>query len=79
MRHTLFGFAPAGLRTRMMAPLRDLWGKTIWWYGKKIGREDGAAWQGVQAGVRAATSGGVLSAREERVAAFQRYVSKLTG
>lgn len=78
MRHTAFGFAPDDLRAhRLLAPLRDLWGKTIWWYGQKIGREDGAAWRGVQAGVGAAASAGVLSAREERVAAFQRYIASL--
>ena len=77
MRHTAFGFAPDGLRApRLMAPLRDLWGKTIWWYGSKIFKEDGAAWRGVQAGVRAAEVAGVLSAREERVAAFQRYIAE---
>jgi len=75
MRHTAFAFAPDGLRSRALAPLRDLWGKTMWWYGGKIFREDGTAWRGVQAGVRAAEGAGVLSAREERVAAFQRYVA----
>jgi phenylpropionate dioxygenase-like ring-hydroxylating dioxygenase large terminal subunit len=75
MRHTSFAFAPDGLRSRALAPIRDLWSKTMWWYGGKVFREDGAAWRGVQAGVRAAGEAGVLSAREERVAAFQWYIA----
>ena len=46
---------------------------------KRILREDMALWRPVQKGLRSSENQGVLSAREERVFAFQRYLCERLG
>ena len=47
--------------------------------GRKIIGEDAVLWPPVQQGLEASDHRGVLSAREERVYAFQRYVYERMG
>jgi choline monooxygenase len=75
-RHTSFGFVADDLLLRpLTAPLQRVFGALMKKQGLRIFGEDGSAWSSVQAGVAHARGRGVLSAREERVWAFQRWVA----
>lgn len=79
-RHVSYGFVPDALRFgRTFVPLMRMLAKTLELQGSKIFREDLSVWDGVQAGLAHAQTRGVLSAREERVWAFQRWVAEQTG
>ncbi len=74
-----YGFFPADVRVtgRLGLPLRMAVGEIARRTRKmadKILGEDSSLWESVQRGTEASTFKGVISAREERVAAFQRWV-----
>jgi choline monooxygenase len=76
-RHSTFGFVADALHLRALtAPLQRIFGALVSKQGLRIFGEDGSAWSAVQAGVAHANGRGVLSAREERVWAFQRWVKE---
>jgi phenylpropionate dioxygenase-like ring-hydroxylating dioxygenase large terminal subunit len=74
-RHVSWGFfpvdAPRGTRT-----LHRIFNLALDRRGRKVSQEDLGIWTAVQAGKRHARSDGVLSAREERVFAFQDWVRR---
>lgn len=75
-RHASYGFIPDALRFGdWLRPVQRLWGVTIAAQGARILREDRSVWASVQAGVEHAQAPGVLSAREERIWAFQKWVA----
>ncbi|MDB4986306.1 MAG: cbdA 2 [Myxococcaceae bacterium] len=79
-RHTCFAFLPDGLRaSRATRPIMKLFGSLMTRQSARIFGEDLSAWSAVQAGLAHAQTRGVLSAREERVWAFQRWVRAETG
>ena len=74
-RHTAFGFLADDLRAAsLLRPLQRLFGLAVRTQGRRLFAEDAGAWRAVQAGVSHATRTGVLSAREERVWAFQNWL-----
>lgn len=75
-----YGFVPRDVRYGPIGRLvQDASMVVFYSRGRKITHEDVAFWPAVQAGLESSSHSGVLSAREERVYAFQRYVkSKLT-
>lgn len=74
-RYQGYGFVPARVRFGWLGQrLQDLAMMVFIRMGRKIIGEDVALWPPVQQGLEASDHRGVLSAREERVYAFQRYV-----
>jgi phenylpropionate dioxygenase-like ring-hydroxylating dioxygenase large terminal subunit len=79
-RHTSFGFvADQLLLSPLTAPLQRIFGTLVSKQGARIFGEDGSAWSAVQKGLEHPNGRGVLSAREERVWAFQRWVAAQLG
>jgi nitrite reductase/ring-hydroxylating ferredoxin subunit len=78
-RHVAISFVPRSIRWPvLLRPLQWLFGKLFMAMGARILREDMRAWPDIQRGLahRAASDDdtqGMLSCREERVYAFQRY------
>jgi choline monooxygenase len=76
-RYTMFSFAPKAIHWRLPGRLlQALSMKVLVPQFKKILREDMVRWPPVQQGLEHSRHNGVLSAREERVYAFQDYVIK---
>ena len=61
---------------RALGPVLD---RVIGRYTREVLREDDRMFAGIQRGLRASRHRGVISAREERVHAFQRYVAEAVG
>lgn len=61
---------------RALGPLLD---RVVSRYTREVLREDDAIFAGIQRGLRASRHPGVISAREERVHAFQQYVAEAVG
>jgi phenylpropionate dioxygenase-like ring-hydroxylating dioxygenase large terminal subunit len=75
-RHTWIAFVPQQLRSRLLKPLQLAWRAVIRRQVERIAREDRHIWTAVQKGVAFAEPGqGVLSAREERIFAFQSWLA----
>lgn len=73
-RHVLHGFVPRRLRSPALRPLQALFARVFVPGVRRVFREDMALWDEIQAGLAASGHRGVLSAREERVYAFQCWV-----
>lgn len=74
-RTTCYGFVPTGIRFGVLGKvLQDLSMIVFKRMGRKITSEDAAYWPSVQAGLKSSTHQGVISAREERVYAFQKWL-----
>ena len=73
-RHVLLGFVPRRLRSPLLRPLQDLFAAAFVFGVRGVFREDMRLWSSIQRGLSASSHRGVLSAREERVHAFQRFV-----
>jgi phenylpropionate dioxygenase-like ring-hydroxylating dioxygenase large terminal subunit len=73
-RHVLHGFVPRRLRSPWLRPLQELFAAGFVPAIRRVLREDMRLWDEIQAGLEASRHEGVLSAREERVWAFQRFV-----
>jgi choline monooxygenase len=75
--HTSYLFVPDALWLGpALKPLQRAWEVALARQTRKIFAEDAGLWASVQKGLQTATGGGVLSVREERVWAFQRYVAE---
>ncbi|MDB4973966.1 MAG: cbdA 2 [Myxococcaceae bacterium] len=76
-RHTCFAFLADDLRLRGIGrPLMRLFGRLMKRQSARVFAEDLTAWLAVQTGTAHAREPGVLSAREERVWAFQSWLSE---
>jgi hypothetical protein len=79
-RYRGYGFVPRDVRFGWIGRrLQDLSMLLFIRMGRKIIGEDVALWPPVQQGLEASDHRGVLSAREERVYAFQRFVAERMG
>lgn len=79
-RYRGYGFVPRDVRYGWIGrQIQDLSMRVFIPMGRKIIGEDSALWPTVQQGLEASTHRGVLSAREERVFAFQRFVCEKLG
>lgn len=79
-RYRGYGFVPRNVRFGWIGRrIQDLSMRVFIPMGRKIIGEDAALWPPVQQGLEASDHRGVLSAREERVYAFQRYVMERVG
>jgi phenylpropionate dioxygenase-like ring-hydroxylating dioxygenase large terminal subunit len=75
-RFTSFGFLPRNIRLPLInRPIQWAFGRTLTAMARRIMGEDIGIWNEVQRGIAASHHAGVLSRREERVHAFQRYVA----
>ena len=76
-RYRGYGFVPREVRFGWIGRrIQDLSMRVFLRMGRKIIGEDAVLWPQVQDGVEASDHRGVLSAREERVYAFQRFVAE---
>ncbi len=79
-RHTCFAFVADDLHARgLTAPLQRLFGALVTRQSAQIFGEDVSIWRSVQAGLAHPNGRGALSAREERVWSFQRWVADQLG
>lgn len=79
-RFRCYGFVPSDIRFGWLGRrLQDLSMEVFLRMGKKIVGEDVALWPPVQQGLEGSEHRGVLSAREERVYAFQRFLCEKLG
>lgn len=79
-RITSWGFVPRQVYGGIFGRwLQDLSMRLFLAVGRKISTEDIDHWPPVQAGLKHSRHRGVLSAREERVYAFQKYVTERMG
>ncbi len=78
-RHVLHGFVPRRLRSVLLRPLQQLFTAVFVPGVRRVFHEDMRLWTSIQRGLAASGHRGVLSAREERVYAFQRYVRDAIG
>ncbi|MGA8810534.1 MAG: aromatic ring-hydroxylating dioxygenase subunit alpha [Thermoanaerobaculia bacterium] len=79
-RFTSLGFLPRDIKfPLLMRPLQYLFGVALTTMAKRIMGEDTGIWSEVQRGLDHSRYAGVLSRREERVYAFQRYLSDAMG
>jgi phenylpropionate dioxygenase-like ring-hydroxylating dioxygenase large terminal subunit len=79
-RQIMHLYMPTDVRIRaiqmpLLRAYTALWSRL----GAKIVAEDRAAWRGVQEGMKHSTHAGILSAREERVYHFQKWVAERLG
>jgi phenylpropionate dioxygenase-like ring-hydroxylating dioxygenase large terminal subunit len=76
-RFTSLGFLPRDIKYPvLMRPLQYLFGAALTRMARRISGEDTGIWSEVQRGLAHSHYAGVLSRREERVYAFQRYISE---
>jgi phenylpropionate dioxygenase-like ring-hydroxylating dioxygenase large terminal subunit len=76
-RFTSIGLLPRHIRRPLMnRPIQHLFRLALIRMMRRIMREDMGIWSEVQSGIRHSANPGVLSCREERVYAFQRYISE---
>lgn len=74
-RYSMISLVPSAIKGGIIGrAIQDLSMILFVWMTKKILREDMNRWPPVQMGVRNSSHDGVLSAREERVYAFQRFI-----
>ena len=79
-RFRCYGFVPTQVRFGWLGrKIQDLSMVVLTRMGRKIINEDAALWPSVQQGLESSDHRGVLSAREERVFAFQRYLRCMLG
>jgi choline monooxygenase len=79
-RHVQMMLVPRALKVPLLSRLlQSVFTRIAIPFGKRIMREDMQAWPLMQAGLRASRGRGVLSAREERVFWFQRFVAEQVG
>jgi len=75
-RFTSIGFLPRNIRLPIVnRPIQWMFGIALTKMARRIGGEDRGIWDEVQRGVGHSKHAGVLSRREERVHAFQRYIA----
>jgi phenylpropionate dioxygenase-like ring-hydroxylating dioxygenase large terminal subunit len=74
-RHVQLGFVPRALRHPALRPLQSLFARGLVGGVRRVMREDMALWSDVQHGLEHSVGAGLLSRREERVHAFQRWVA----
>jgi choline monooxygenase len=74
-RQVAVSFLQKTLRSSWWRPLQWAFGRTFAALGERILREDMTTWPSIQQGLLHSHQAGVLSCREERVYAFQRYVA----
>ncbi len=76
-RHLQMMLVPKALKVPVVSRfLQSLFIRIAIPFGKRIMREDMSAWPLMQAGLHASRATGVLSAREERVYWFQRFIAR---
>jgi phenylpropionate dioxygenase-like ring-hydroxylating dioxygenase large terminal subunit len=79
-RFRCFSFVPRDFRFGWIGRrIQDLSMLVFMRMGRRIVGEDVALWPAVQTGLESSCHRGVLSAREERVFAFQQYVCRMLG
>jgi phenylpropionate dioxygenase-like ring-hydroxylating dioxygenase large terminal subunit len=79
-RFTCYSFVPKAFRFGWIGRrIQDLSMLVFMRMGRRIVGEDVRLWPAVQTGLESSSHRGVLSAREERVFAFQQYVSRMLG